>query len=74
MKLTKQELMDQLEFMPDDTEIYLAVYQHHTPPEDVVTNFAVYEAADGGPTRLYLEGRQTGNYVPSEVRDELGWY
>lgn len=73
MKLSARELKEQLEFMPDDTEIYLAVYQHYTPPEDRVTNFAVYEP-ENGPMRLYLEGKQTGNYVPGEVRDELGWY
>ena len=68
------KLREIIEDLDDSVEIYLAVYQHYTPPEDVVTDYVEYSGEDDGDiTRLYLEGRQTGKYVPGEVRDELGW-
>lgn len=73
MYMTVGELREIIEDLDNDVEVYLAVYQRYTPPEDRVTDYAEYVNDDGEITRLYLEGTQTGNYVPDEIRVELGW-
>ena len=71
MKMTVGQLKHEIEYLPDEIPIYLAVYQHYTPPEDRVTGVAEVEV--DGETRIYLEGQQTGDYVPGEVRKWFGW-
>jgi hypothetical protein len=68
-----RDLLEQLEFMPEDAEIRFASQPNYPMEYEVDDMFAVVQDKNGKGEILYLsEGEQIG-YLPSEVREELGW-
>lgn len=75
-QLTVSQLIGELESLvedPDNTLVYIANYQHYTPPEDMATEVEVLYVEEKEEERVYIEAHQTGEYVPGEVRDVFGW-
>jgi hypothetical protein len=73
-QLTAQQLIDELQSLADpETKVYIANYQHRTPPEDKAIGLEVMYIEEEGEERIYIEARQTGRYLPGEVQDAFGW-